>query len=447
MYEWLERTDVNMKLTESLLSLSPEYERKVLQCVLKNNYLIHTAKRIINADTFTRPQYKEIWIILENEILNKKRSKVDSVYIFAHYINNNQLKTTTQNSFYDILNEFATEPCFKTYLYSMKEIETKQKLAILCTELAQINKVNKNYKEYISKKKLEFDDIIDNYLGSKLEDDVQHPEEYTKKAVNYYTSQDKIKKEKIYTGFANFDEISKGLHSLTLLSAPTGIGKTLFGINLFFNIAHLKKIPCFYINYEMEKQDFLDRIMRIATNLNIKEFSNKCDIIVNTLADINKYKTMIWTGNKSKTITDTCSLIYTQWIKYNIKVVFIDYIGEIEPDDLALKERNEYYTYGRYAQHLKNFCSDLGIKCFLIAQIGREGDENPKRKHIQGSWKLIQKADLMAILYYESINDNYEYTLKIEKNRHGPSPMEIKLNFDKQSFRFAEKGGTNDIPF
>ena len=123
-------------------------------------------------------------------------------------------------------------------------------------------------------------------------------------------------------------------------------------------------------------------------------------------------------------------------------MVFVDYIGEIAPDDLAIKEKSEYYTYGRYTQSLKQICSELNISCVLLAQIGREGDEVPKRSNIQGSWKIIQKADIFLILCYNKEKKLYE--LKIEKQRHGKSFVKINLELNARIHTFTEQ---SNLPF
>jgi len=71
----------------------------------------------------------------------------------------------------------------------------------------------------------------------------------------------------------------------------------------------------------------------------------------------------------------------------------------------------------------------------LLAQLNREGEKEPSRKHIGGSWKIVQKSDVFLILGVDSKGKHF---LKIDKNRNGPAPVTINLSFDKETQRIAE---------
>ena len=152
---------------------------------------------------------------------------------------------------------------------------------------------------------------------------------------------------------------------------------------------------------------------------------------------IEKMGTLHITDNASKNINDTVAMIHYYKQRYDIKVVFVDYIGEIENDSLANKEKMEYLTYGRYTQTLKNACSSLGIHCFLVAQLNRQGDgKTPKRSNIQGSWKLIQKADVFMSLYPDEKEKKHK--LIIQKQRHGIYPYDVDFIFNGKIHKFEE---------
>jgi len=441
------------KAEANILSLDCYHELSLLKCILQiDNRLIFKAKASITAQDFIKLKNGKLFDILSTLIIDQKE-RVDFV-IVATYIQEHQTGLMV-SWLTDICEAFATLPLFPRYILQVKANATKVKLLDFAYRLNELNTIKGSFDDWLHQKDNQFKTILSYFTQSKLTNDICLPDKTAAEAIDFYTDKTIKTKTIVKTGFDKFDNITGGLHTLTILSAPTGMGKTCYSLNVFTNLSYKQKIPCLYVNYEMEKNEIRDRITSILTGIDNAALCKKEEInipiVLDTFIKIKADKSLVYTGNEGKTISDTCSLIYQTYNTHKIKVVFIDYIGEIEPDEQALKERSEYITYGRYAQTLKNVCAELGIKCFLVTQISREGDENPGRKHIQGSWKLVQKADLFAILCNEydrdgdgnKIPNSKTYKLKIEKNRHGKTPAQIKLMFNKQTHTFTE----DQLPF
>ena len=244
----------------------------------------------------------------------------------------------------------------------------------------------------------------------------------------------------IATGMPRLDLTLRGLKDLNIISASTGVGKTALGINWAVNIGIRQKIPCLYLNYEMNLDELGVRAQSILSGIPVSIiFSGKLSEnfpykkIVAASDLIQKGKLFI-SGNQPKTITTTISLIHQYKAQQAIKVVFIDYLGEIAPDKLSEKESSEYMTFGRWAQLLKNVCTSLGVKLVLLAQLNRDGEDNPKMSRVGGSWKIAQKADVFLIIKQEK-ND---HCLWIAKNRNGKEKFGIDIDFDKETQRIVE---------
>lgn len=243
----------------------------------------------------------------------------------------------------------------------------------------------------------------------------------------------------IAVGFPEFDIISKGLREFTLLAADTGGGKTVLALNWAVNLGIKKQIPCLYINCEMSGEDLTYRIISILSGVEEDLLTmGKCGSLMkqveSSIAELNL--SQLWvTSNMPKTIHNIIALIYQHKIQYGIKVVFVDYLGEIEYDALAHKEHSEYITYGRWAQVIKNTCAKLDIKPIVIHQLNREGK-------IASSLKLERKSSLFCTL---ELNKNKETFLRIRKNRGGRCPVNIALDFNKPTLTIREQGYS--VPF
>lgn len=413
-----------------------ESEKGVLSCILQDNSLIYKAVQFLNVDDFIYYKNKEIFLTLKREIIENKK-KID-VMILAELVK----KNISQLYLTEILDISPSSTLLPQYITEVKKAITKKRIQNLITECSDIDKGI--FEEKVNAIENKFKNIIINYRENKFKNDIYNPQVYAKQLYDKYLEykHNPNLSYGIKTGFDKFDSIARGLKTLNIISAPTGTGKTTLALNWACNIAIEQNIPVLYINYEMSGQELADRIVSSISKIKSDDLKNgvfQNDDLASCLSTISQKNTLFFTDNLPKTINETISFIYQYVNKYKIKVVFVDYIGEIAPDNQAIQEKSEYFTYGRYTQLLKQVCSELNISCVLLAQIGREGDENPKRANLQGSWKIIQKADIFLILFYDKEQDCY--CLKIEKQRHGKCYDKIKLYFSAHTHTFTE------IPF
>jgi len=422
-------------------------EQAIIGCILMDNSKIYQAISVINENDFKDPVNRIIFKKLKELILSEKFEEVDAVLL------KNSLpkqKNIHPNYLINCINQTPSAASIGGYFGKVKENSTKLSLQNFFTASTKgVKECNGNFRKWLDQTEYSFKTILESFRKQDIKK-ASSPTEYAQEArelyKNYKDNPGVVRG--IKTGFPKLDRIMKGLKTLNVLSASTGMGKTALALNMAENIALIQGIQTLYINYEMEKDDLIRRIISSVSGVesdrilygkyNTGEWEN-----VNEIIDLlESIGTLHVTGNEPKDINTTCSLIHHYKNKYDIKIVFIDYLGEIEPDSLAISEKMEYITYGRYTQQLKNVCSRLDIKCVLLAQLGREGEENPKRSNIQGSWKIVQKADTFLILYYQE--DSNIYKLKIAKQRHGVYPFEISYIFKKQIHKFEE---TETTPF
>ena len=201
------------------------------------------------------------------------------------------------------------------------------------------------------------------------------------------------------------------------------------------NIAMMLGIPGLYLNLEMMREDLIRRIVSSLTEV----LSD--DILCGTYSDERQWKavqdmldvigetgTLFITENKPQTISNIVSQIYHFKNRHDIKVVFIDHLGAITPDEMAQKEKNSSMTYGRYIQLIKDVCAELDLRCVILHQFNRQGDKNSSRSNISLSWQILQKADVMIALYEK----DDVYWLEIQKHRHKGGKYKIPLHFRKE---------------
>lgn len=244
----------------------------------------------------------------------------------------------------------------------------------------------------------------------------------------------------IQTGFVRLDSIIHGLQDVSVISASTGIGKTAYALNLGVQVGIYQKIPTLYVNCEMNFKELTIRLQGILSGIpsevilrgRYSEYHpwQKVMVASEKIRDGHLHLT----DNRPKTINAIVALIQKYRAQHDIKVVIVDYLGEIDVTKEELRE-SEFIVYGQWVQRLKGVCTSLGVKLILLAQLNREGDREVSKNKIAGSWKIAQKADVFMIM---GVDHNGRYFLKVDKNRNGPAPVTISLRFDKETQRIAE---------
>jgi replicative DNA helicase len=423
--------------------INTEFERHVLCCILLDSRLIYQAVSLLSDDDFTDYRNVTLFRAMKKIIITEKHDVLD-IALLRNAVNfdDSGLYLTS------IINSLPTAGNFKLYVEKLRENSARRTLhKYYFSSGEEISKLGQiNFKEWLNKKESQFGQILNSYRKDVVKDSF-NPKVYTKRMRFLYKQyrENPGNSRGPKTGFRMLDEMVGGLRLLNILAGTTGSGKSSLAVNIALKISIQQSIPVLYINYEMEADDLHRRIVSCLSGVESnKILYGRCTDeqwgkVDNTIDLIEKKDTLHITDNASKNIDDTVALIHYYVQRYKIKVVFIDYIGEVEDDSIAHKEHNEYLTYGRYSQSLKNACSSLGVHCFLVAQLGRQGDNGkPKRSDIQGSWKIIQKADVFMSLYHDEKEGKHK--LIIQKQRHGIYPYDLDFVFHGSTHRFEEIG-------
>jgi len=428
------------------------HEKEVLYAILYDNKLIHQAVTKLSDDDFSDFRNASIFRALKKILVDEGRDGVD-IALLRDVVNFEDSHLYLRE-IYDLI---VTSANINSHIEKVKENSIRRAIykhfLASSEEVKHLGKIN--FKEWLNNKEIQFTGILNSYRKDVVKD-LFSPKGYTQRMRFLYKQyrDNPASNRGPKTGFRMLDEMMGGLRLLNILAGTTGAAKSTFAINIACNIAIQQGIPVLYINYEMEADDLHRRIVSCLSGVESnKILYGRCT--AEQWAQVDAYIDLIEnagnlhiTDNASKNINDTIALIHYYKQKFGVKVVFVDYIGEIDGDSLADKERNEYLTYGRYTQTLKNTCSALEIHCFLVAQLNRQGDKEkgkPKRSDIQGSWKMIQKADVFMSIYRDE--KEKKHRLIIQKQRHGIYPYDVDFIFTGSIHKFEELLDSGSAPF
>ena len=415
--------DAETNLIASVLS-NPDQAHRALSTLDENDFYYLYNRKIYRAikditENGKEPDYLNIkdWLKVRQIEDNDNLEKYDEIFGLSDIIESSARMIKEKSSLRKLirLGERISNDCFTGTRTAEEIIEDQQ------TELCEI------FIDYTQKTKKNL---------------VLSPSEYSANAISraekLYQNPDVIKEEEILTGLDALDRITGGAKDINIISASTGVGKTALALNLAIQFGVRKNIPTLYLNYEMAINQLSNRLISIISGVRFRSIetgkyeraSEEFDKVCEASKKLKESKLFI-TDNDAKTINTTLSLIEKYAISHGLKVIFIDYLGEISMDKLGSVEGSEYITYGRWIQSLKGTCQKYGIKLYILVQQNRMDKESSDG--VGGSYKILQKADQFILLYEK----NRKVIMKLDKNRHGPYPFKWYVKFDKSNQRMS----------
>jgi len=249
------------------------------------------------------------------------------------------------------------------------------------------------------------------------------------------------------TGFIDLDEKTAGLQNseLIIIAARPSAGKTALAINIARHIAVEDRQPVFIVSLEQSRIELAERFLCSQARVD----SHKLRKGHLSSEDMQK---LIEAGgilrNAKLYIDDTPGLGMLRIaanarrlkLRHGIKLVVIDYLQLIEPDN---RRDSRQEQVSQISRRLKFLARELAVPVVALAQVNRSSedrqDHKPRLADLRESGSLEQDADTVMILHrpemYEPGQHEGIIEVNVAKQRNGPTG-EITLTFLKQFMRF-----------
>ena len=180
--------------------------------------------------------------------------------------------------------------------------------------------------------------------------------------------------------------------TVNIIAARPSEGKSALALNLLCDLS--KTYKCIYFNMEMTEAEVYERMLGIVSNIPIADIrkpqTDYQDNLINQKAnEIYNYNYEVINGSKS--LSSLKAKIIREQREEHL-IVFIDYVGYVTTKyGMSDKDR-----IGEITRELNNITKDYDCTVFLIAQINRNGAEQPTMKDIKDS-KLF---NYFILLYF-----------------------------------------------
>jgi replicative DNA helicase len=247
----------------------------------------------------------------------------------------------------------------------------------------------------------------------------------------------------IPSGFPALDNLTSGFQKseFIVIGARPSVGKTAFALTMAANMAIHQKVPVGFFTLEMSDMALMQRL--VASEARINSMSLRTGLL--TPADFPKlteaasriYEAPLYIDDTPNIkLLDLRAQARRMRSQQGVQVIFIDYIGLIEPESKGNTPRHEQVA--EISRSLKSLARELDIPIICLSQVGRQSEGKPPTlADLRESGSIEQDADVVMFLHRDRGNErsdeegkpnDVETDLIVAKQRNGPIDL-VKLAF------------------
>ena len=435
-------------LIKRVLPHSIEGEQSVIGSMLMDREAIITASEIISAEDFYQHQYGIMFEAMI-ELFNEGKP-VDLVTLQNRLKEKDVPPEISSLEFVrDIITTVPTSANVKSYANIVREKAVLRKLIKTNEDIANTC--------YLGRESL---DVILADTEKRIFDLLQSRDSrefvpIRQVALDVLEKIEKASKTKetvtgVPTGFIDLDYKTSGFQpsDLILLAARPSMGKAAFVLNVVDHVAVKKRIPCMVFSLEMSKEQLVNRMLSMESNVDTQKLrtgtltDSDWDAVVEGVGII---------GNSSLIIDDTPGISISELrskcrkmkLEQGLGMIIIDYLQLMTGSGKTSDNRQQEIS--EISRSLKALARELKAPVVALSQLSRacesRADHRPMLSDLRESGAIEQDADVVMFLY----RDDY-YTkdsemkdiaeVIIAKQRNGPIGT-VNLVWMPQYTKFA----------
>ncbi|MFO0966725.1 MAG: replicative DNA helicase [Gemmataceae bacterium] len=273
----------------------------------------------------------------------------------------------------------------------------------------------------------------------------------------------------IATGYVDLDSLTAGLQDseLIILAARPSVGKTSFALNVLRHIIVEEQKPVLFVSLEQARVEIAERLLCCQARVDSHKLrkgtlsSEDVEKLVEAGGILQRAKLFI-DDTPGQSMLRIAANARRLKVRHDIKMVCIDYLQLIDPDDRRDSRQEQVAAISR---RLKFLARELNVPVMALAQVNRGSEERqdhrPRLSDLRESGAIEQDADTVMILHRPDYHEPGQHEGVVEvivaKQRNGPTG-DVNLMFVKQYMRFENfavehssaggrfEGGYGDIP-
>ena len=435
-------------LIKRVLPHSLEAEQSVIGSMLMDREAIITASEIVTADDFYQHQYGVMYESMV-ELFNEGKP-VDLVTLQNRLKEKDVPPEVSSLEFVrDIITTVPTSANVKYYATIVKEKAVLRRLIRVNEEIANDCYLGRDPLETIladTEKKI-FD-----LLQSRSSGDFVPIRQV---ALNVLENIEKASKTKetvtgVPTGFIDLDYKTSGFQpsDFILIAARPSMGKTAFVLNVVDHVAVKKGIPCMVFSLEMSKEQLVNRMLSMESNVDSQKLrtgtltDSDWDAVVEGVGIIGGSELII-DDTPGISISELRSKCRKMKLEHGLGMVIIDYLQLMTGSGKSSDNRQQEIS--EISRSLKALAREMQAPVVALSQLSRacetRTDHRPMLSDLRESGAIEQDADVVMFLYRDDYY-NKDSEMKdmaeviIAKQRNGPIGT-VNLVWMPQYTKFA----------
>jgi replicative DNA helicase len=249
------------------------------------------------------------------------------------------------------------------------------------------------------------------------------------------------------TGYIDLDEKTAGLQNseLVILAARPSVGKTALALNIIRHIAVEDEHPVFLVSLEQSRIELAERLLccqaRVDSHLIRRgDFGGQNMQRLIEAGGVLRPARLYIDDTPGQSMLRIAANARRLKLREDIKIVVIDYLQLIEPDNRRDSRQEQVANISR---RLKFLARELQIPVLALAQVNRSSEDRqghkPRLADLRESGSIEQDADTVMLMHrpelYEPGQHEGVVEISIAKQRNGPTG-DITLTYLKQFMRF-----------
>ncbi|CAA9383522.1 MAG: Replicative DNA helicase (DnaB) [uncultured Propionibacteriaceae bacterium] len=252
------------------------------------------------------------------------------------------------------------------------------------------------------------------------------------------------------TGFAEFDELTNGLHpgQMIIVAARPGCGKSTLGLDLARSASIKHGLTSAIFSLEMSQIEITMRLLSAEASIPLSHIRG------GKMSDDDWHRVATKMGQVSEAplfIDDSPNLTMMEIRakarrlkqRHDLKLVVIDYIQLMTS---GRKVESRQLEVSEFSRQLKLLAKELEVPVVALSQLNRGPEQRTDKKPIladlRESGSLEQDADMVVLLnrpdLYDKESDRAgEADFDVAKHRNGPTKM-ITVAFQGHYSRFTD---------
>ena len=435
-------------LMKRVLPHSVEAEQSVIGSMLMDKDAIIAASEIITAADFYQQQYGVMFECMV-ELFNEG-APVDLITLQNRLKEKDVPPEVSSLEFVrDIITTVPTSANVRSYANIVYEKSVLRKLIKVNEEIANTCYAGKEPLEQIlaGTEKTIFDLLQNRNSGDFVP--------IRQVALNVLENIEKASKTKetvtgVPTGFIDLDYKTSGFQpsDFILIAARPSMGKTAFVLNVVDHVAVKKGIPCMVFSLEMSKEQLVNRMLSMESNVDSQKLrtgtltDSDWDAVVEGVGIIGGSKLII-DDTPGISISELRSKCRKMKLEHGLGMVIIDYLQLMTGSGKSSDNRQQEIS--EISRSLKALAREMQAPVVALSQLSRacetRTDHRPMLSDLRESGAIEQDADVVMFLYRDDYY-NKDSEMKdmaeviIAKQRNGPIGT-VNLVWMPQYTKFA----------